>query len=1019
MQGRQAGGLSICALTMGLLPVFAAPEPLTWHVSPSGSDEWSGQRPDTEGQGTAGPMRSFGKALAASRELAGKARRIVLGRGRHYLEETVILDARDEGLTIEGAGAGQTILHGGRRITGWRKDGGRFLTAAVPAVAAGAWDFRALVVNDRLCPRARLPETGRFEHESRFPVRWMSTAGGGWERKPTETERTTLQYRPGDLGVWLSVRNAEVTVYHMWDESMVGVSGHDPATRMLTFSNPCGHPPGAFGVKTYVVWNMREGMKRPGQWYLDRDEGRIVYWPLPGEDMGEAVVVAPRVETIIELRGVKSKPVQDVTLRGLTLSTTTTPCKAGGFGANKYRGALHMAWGENVRILDVEITNTAGHAIREWGTRDIRVEDCDLHHLGAGGCRMGGGSGRIEGNRIHHVGMLYPSAIGLSAGGRDGRYVIRRNEIHHTTYSGMAVGGAGTIIEENLLYRCMQELHDGAAIYVSGARGNVIRRNVARDIVETGKGYGVSSYYLDEKCRDCVVERNVSMGVARPSHNHMTLNCIVRDNVFVCEDDMTLSFNRCSGHRVTGNTLVLGGELTITDPDAVSEWQGNLVVRSGEDVPALSDAMPRPPRKPRETPRHANAGLMSRPPVLDGSLPGAEWPPGGQGLGDLPDQRRARGAPVVAKLCADRTDLYLGVSVVTMFPEERKLGSVWGQDEGVEITVEGSRQDGTRVVYVLRGFADGSTEGATVAGASAAEVEDMRKAVGYASAVEKHVWRSEWKVPFATLGFEPSEGAPLPMNVTVYRSEDGQYIQWAGTLGETWELARGGRLAFPGLRPDGAQRPKPIAVAARLAAPPVLDGKAVPGEWPETALRLSETPGGARISGTPCAARVATDGTSLFVRVAVPTAGPDAVRRGREWRRDDGAEVCVRGRTSAGKPVTWVLHGFASGVCEASPEAGAPAAGAARLGEAVLYAAAIDEQEWHAEWAIPLGALGVVDTPGSEVPFNLGVYRSAEKQWINWVGTRGPTWKLENGGVLRFGGESGRSGGAGTSNAER
>ena len=75
------------------------------------------------------------------------------------------------------------------------------------------------------------------------------------------------------LGPWLDLKNAEITVYHMWDESVVGVKSLDPATQVIRFANPAGHPPGAFGVHNYVVWNVREGMTAPGQWYLDRTAG--------------------------------------------------------------------------------------------------------------------------------------------------------------------------------------------------------------------------------------------------------------------------------------------------------------------------------------------------------------------------------------------------------------------------------------------------------------------------------------------------------------------------------------------------------------------------------------------------------------------------------------------------------------------------------------------------------------------------------------------------------------------------
>jgi len=39
-------------------------------------------------------------------------------------------------------------------------DGERFWCARLPEVASARWDFRMLIVNDRFCERARLPETG-------------------------------------------------------------------------------------------------------------------------------------------------------------------------------------------------------------------------------------------------------------------------------------------------------------------------------------------------------------------------------------------------------------------------------------------------------------------------------------------------------------------------------------------------------------------------------------------------------------------------------------------------------------------------------------------------------------------------------------------------------------------------------------------------------------------------------------------------------------------------------------------
>ena len=66
----------------------------------------------------------------------------------------------------------------------------------------------------------------------------------------------------------------------------------------------------------------------------------------------------------------------------------------------------------------------------------------------------------------------------------------------------------------------MKTLYDGAAIYMFGAKDCVMRGNFVRDIIDTD-GYGASAYYLDENSEGCVVENNLSLRVARPSHNHL------------------------------------------------------------------------------------------------------------------------------------------------------------------------------------------------------------------------------------------------------------------------------------------------------------------------------------------------------------------------------------------------------------------------------------------------------------------------------------------------------------------
>jgi hypothetical protein len=485
-------------------------------------------------------------------------------RSGNYWNVSVILGPEDSGLTIEAEPGGTSILHGGQRLTGWGRDGDRFVAAPLPdlfvtsaeieaGLALPEWEVRLLLIHGQSRPRARFPEEDALRHQTTFDVSWMSSTGGGWQRQPTLEELTTLRYHPGDLPRDLQARDAEVTVYHMWDESCVGVSNHAPDQGLLQLAPATGHPPGAFGVNKFVVWNIREGMTRPGQWYHDRVRNRIVYWPLPGEDIHQAEVVVPTRRTVLRLQGTPEAPVRQVTLRGLTVTATTTPLIAAGFAAAAFAGAISLSDAEDCALDALTVRGVAGHGI-DAGRSCVRT--------------------RVSYSEITDCG-----AGGIYRGGRNS--LVRHNEIHDCPYSAINYGGIDNVVEYNLLYDCMKVLHDGAAIYLFAARNCVLRGNVARDIVDTG-GYGASAYYLDERSTGCVVERNLSLRVARPIHNHMATNNVIRDNVFIVEGARMIHYE------ASEPTTTLPDGIIVADP-MFNHWrQGDFRFQPASPAHALN-----------------------------------------------------------------------------------------------------------------------------------------------------------------------------------------------------------------------------------------------------------------------------------------------------------------------------------------------------------------------------------------------------------------------------------------------
>jgi len=569
----------------------------TFYLSPRGNDAWSGRLPEPNAEGTDGPFATFAPALEASHRLWAKVPRRIVLRGGNYYGLTLELGPRDSGLTIEAMPGERPILYGGVPLTGWRPDGDHLWAVDLPQVQSGGWDFRMLQVNGRFCPRARLPREGVLTHESEFPVRWMTSTGGGWERKPTEEELTTLKYKEGDLGPWLETRNAEITVYHAWDDSLVGVKSLDPATRTVRFSTPAGHPPGAFAqwlprARTYVVWNVREGMTQPGQWYLDRAAGKVVYWPLPGEDMTKAVALAPTQQKIIAIQGQPEAPVKDLTIKGLSLAVTNTPLVEASFGAERMPGAITGMDGlVDCQFVDLRIVNVAGTGIkvrdqpthrermhsrepRDSVNRRVTISGCEIRSTGAGGIYLTAVDSAISENLVQNVGLLYPAAIGVRFTGD--RIVVSHNEISDCTYSGIAGHfGYGARVEYNDISRVMQVLRDGAAIYVFYVVGLTMRGNYAHDIAG-GPGNPSHAYYLDEHSENCVVCDNVSVGVPWAWHNHMAWDNAIWHNVFIVEGDALITFPRSHDFVVGKNVIYATGSITFDGINAVDRFLNNI-----------------------------------------------------------------------------------------------------------------------------------------------------------------------------------------------------------------------------------------------------------------------------------------------------------------------------------------------------------------------------------------------------------------------------------------------------------
>lgn len=507
---------------------------------------------------------------------------VVIAPGDYTLNEPIMLTGAHSGLTIQGEGA---RLLGGCTLDHWMQEEGGFWRAPVPE----GCDPAMLLVNGRAAERARFPAQGTLTYLTDAPsdMRWMSSTNGGWNRTPTHDELTCLRVNPDDIPADMDVENALITLWHEWDESTVRAASFDRESGDITLLTETEHPAGAFQKKSYALWNVREGMTRPGQWYFDRRRGCIVYAPQPGDVIDSFSACIPLIQSALVLDGADG-----VTLSGLEMTLCNAPARRAGLRGVNFPGAIEAHHCRELTIDSVHVHDTAAHAIRLDDCPGARCASSTLENCGAGGLfEWDCYPALVENNLIRRIGLSANSAIGIHAGGRSqlvyvqdgfpregGGVVISHNTLTDMPYCAITCnGGPDNIIEYNRIVRCMTVLNDGAAIYCSRARETLLRGNLVSEI-RAERAY---AYYLDEASCLCRLEGNASDGLSTPFQSHLSAHCTLSGNVFIAPEDMTLRIMRSHHFAFTANIFCCGGRFSVLDGCGGADiaWPNEHVVR--------------------------------------------------------------------------------------------------------------------------------------------------------------------------------------------------------------------------------------------------------------------------------------------------------------------------------------------------------------------------------------------------------------------------------------------------------
>ena len=541
----------ILVLTCWSLSLTTAAE--LW-VSTEGSDN----NPGTQAQ----PFASIAAAQREARELRRLGKvvtnepvRIVLRGGIYSLIGPLLVRSEDSGTEtsptiIEAAPNEQPVLSGGIQVTGWKKS--PMEVAGLPPTARGnVWvadtpkpggrplEFRQLWVNDHKAIRAREPNDDQLNRL----VAWDKTNQEAWISAAAVA------------GIH-DIAQMEIVIDQVWETAFLRVKTVrvEGDRAYLTFQQPESklefeHPWPPVIVTTnyqapFFLANAIQFLDQPGEWFEDVSVGKIYYWPRPDEDLTQAKVILPVLETLVQVEGSLDRPVENITFRGIHFEHTTwlrpsqagdVPLQAGMFFLDAYRlkpkgtpyhpGLDNQSWiGRPPAGILVKDANHIAFE-RCWfehmgavgldfqsGTHDDLIQGCVFRDLGGNGIQMGQFSAagvethvpyrpkdervictreKILNNLVTDCGTEDWGSVGIGVGyGQE--ITVGHNEVCQLPYTGISLGWGWTkatncmrdnVIYANHIHHVATRLGDTAGIYTLSAQpGTVVRENSIHDI---------------------------------------------------------------------------------------------------------------------------------------------------------------------------------------------------------------------------------------------------------------------------------------------------------------------------------------------------------------------------------------------------------------------------------------------------------------------------------------------------------------------------------------------------------
>ena len=509
------------------------------------------------------PLKTIGKALQNVTAYQNKNVLLFIRSGKYYLDTTLILDQQHikvNSLTISAYKNEQVTISAGRLLQlkwlPWRNG---IYKANIPAGIS----FERLFINCQLQVLARYPN---YDSAARV---FHGTAADA--------------IAPARIKTWKNPVDAYVHALHAaeWGGLHYRITGVDENGEAILEGGWQNNRPSGMHTEYRFVENVFEELDAPNEWYLDKKEHTLYYFPSKGLALDNALVEVANLAISIALKGTAQHPVKNIELKNLqfvhnerTFWETKEPLLRSDWTI--YRGAAVLFDGtENCKISDCNFTGLGGNAIMlsNYNKSDT-ISGNHIYNIGASAICLIGDARAVRSPSFKYEDFVAYKKMDTTPGPATDNYpqhcVVSNNLLHNLgDIEKQATGveieiASGITVSHNSIYHTPRA---GINIGDGCFGGHIIEYNdVFNTVLETGDHGSFNSWGRD---RFWAADRNYMDSLVTVHPELILLDAVkqttIRNNRFRCDHGWDIDLDDGSGNYHIYNNVCLNGGLKLRE----------------------------------------------------------------------------------------------------------------------------------------------------------------------------------------------------------------------------------------------------------------------------------------------------------------------------------------------------------------------------------------------------------------------------------------------------------------------